>query len=116
MRKRIGTKIYDTDKAVLVETRDDGIQVYRKTGRSREFFLYNPAGKTAKEIFTDLPYESIKQYLAENTKSMSATNNSNTLRFRPYDLERIRQHAIKLGIPANRFIVMLVDEYEKRQK
>lgn len=116
MRKRIGTKIYDTEKAVLIDTLPDGIQVYRKTGRSSEVFLYNPSGTTAKEMFFDLPADQIGKYLPENNKSKAATNNSNTLRFRPYDLERIRQHAARLGIPANKFVMMLVEAYERTPK
>ena len=113
MKKRIGTKIYDTDKAVLVDTLPDGIQVYRKKGRSTEFFRYDPNAKAPRDMFRDLPADQAVRYLPENTKSKTATNSGNTLRFRPYDLERIRQHAARLGIPANRFVMMLVDEYER---
>ena len=113
MRKRIGTKMYDTDTAVLVDTLDDGVQVYRKTGRSQEMFVYNPNGKTGKEMFFDLPTDQAIKYIPENTKSKRATVNSNTIRFKPYDIERIRQLAFYNGMPMNNFVMMLVDEYER---
>lgn len=116
MKKRLGTKVYDTEKATLIETRSDGIQVFRKKGRSAEFFRYDPNAKAPHDMFRDLPADQAVRYLPENTKSKAATNSGNTLRFRPYDLERIRQHATRLGIPANRFVMMLVDEYEQEQK
>ena len=113
MKGRIGTKHYDTDKATLIETLPDGIQVYRKKGRSTEFFLYNPQGSVAREKFFDLPEEQALKLLPENIKSKRATNKSNQIQFTPYDLERIRRHALANGMPMNRFILSLVDEYER---
>lgn len=116
MRKRIGSKIYDTDKAVLVETRDDGIQVYRKTGRSQDVFLYNPNGKNKHEMFFELPPEDAEKYMPEVNNSHMATNSGQTVRFRPYDFQRIKRLAKNSNMAMNNFIVMLVDEYEQRQK
>lgn len=116
MRGRVGTKEYDTEKADLIETLPDGIQVYRKKSVAKEFFLYNPAGTVARERFFQLPHDQAMKYIPENTKSRITSRNGNTLRFSPYDLERIRQHAVRLGMPANRFVLMLVDRYEQEQK
>ena len=44
MKGRVGTKNYDTDKSELIGTEPDGIQVYRKKGRSTLMYLYNPQG------------------------------------------------------------------------
>lgn len=113
MKKRIGTKTYDTDKSELIETSEDGIQVYRKKTGTKEFFLYNPEGKLGREMFFDLPIDQAMKYIPENNKSRITVKNSNTLRFSPYDLERIRQHAVRLGMSANKFVLMLVDRYEQ---
>jgi len=112
---RVGTKSYDTDKATLIDTLPDGIQVYRKKGRSTEFYLYNPNGSTAKERFFDLPPEDALKYIPENTKSKNAPRGSSQIQFRPYDLERIRNLALKNGMAMNNFVMMLVDEYERKQ-
>jgi len=111
MKGRVGTKNYDTDKAELIDTLPDGIQVYRKKGRSTLFYLYNPQGKTAKEKFFELPPEDAIRYLPENTKSKKIEF-SNTIRFRPYDLERIRRLSLSHGMQMNNFVMMLVDKYE----
>ena len=117
MRKRIGTKIYDTDKAVLVETRDDGIQVYQKTGRSREFFLYNPAGKNKHEMFFELLPEEIEKYTVVGCSfSTKVTEGTAKIQFSPYDLDRIRRNALNNKMSMSKFLLMLVDEYEQRQK
>lgn len=116
MKGRVGTKNYDTEKSELIETRDDGIQVYRKKGRSagHDYFFYNPQGKTAKEKFFDLSPEEVINYIPENTKSKKPDRKASRMRFSPYDLERIRTLALLEGMPMNRFVMMLVDEYEKR--
>lgn len=116
MRKRIGTKIYDTDSAELVETRPDGIQVYRKTGRSQEVFLYNPNGKDKYEMFYDLPEEEAKKYLPEVQTGNMVYGSSKTVRFSPDDRNRIMKHAKQNGMSMSKFLLMLVDEYEKNLK
>ena len=113
MKGRIGTKHYDTDKATLIETLPDGIQVYRKKGRSTEFFLYNPQGSVAREKFFDLPAEQAIKYLPKNTASKRATNKSYKIQLTPYEHERISRLALANGMPMNRFILSLVDEYER---
>jgi hypothetical protein len=115
MKKRIGTKIYDTDKAVLVETRDDGSQVYRKTGRSREFFLYNPAGKNKHEMFFELLPEDAEKYLPKPSET-KVFGSPYKIIFSPYDSDRIRRNALKNKMSMSKFLLMLVDEYEQRQK
>ena len=110
MKGRVGTKNYDTDKAELIDTLPDGIQVYRKKGRSTEFYLYNSQGRTAKEKFFDLPHEQAIKYLPENNKSKKKYGREISLS--EYDAERIRQLAYKNGMQVTRFILMLVDKYE----
>ena len=105
-------KTYDTRRAELIETRPDGIQVYRRKGRGTGFFLYNPTGATPREQFFELPNEEAMKYIPENTKSKSAPHGSSQIQFVPYDLERIRTLAFKQGMPMNRFVMMLVDKYE----
>lgn len=111
MKARIGTKEYDTDKAVLVETREDGVQVYRKKTR-QSFFLYNPAGKNKHERFTDLDLDEAQKYMpVPNDESKSVTTTSKTIRFSDYNIARIKRLAGPL--PMAQFILMLVDEYER---
>lgn len=116
MRKRIGTKHYDTEKATLVDTLPDGIQVYRKTGRSTECYYYNPNGNTAREKFIDLSEEEAEKYMPEVNYSYASTNSGNTVRFRPYDFQRIKRYAKESNMAMNNFLIMLVDEYEQRPK
>ena len=113
MRKRIGTKIYDTDKAVLVETQPDGIQVYRKTGRSSEVFLYNQNGKTGKEMFFDLPEEEAEKYLPEAKRGSGVYRANRKVDFSPDDITRLKSLAYAKGMSIRQFLLMLVDEYER---
>lgn len=111
MKARIGTKNYDTDKAVLVETREDGVQVYRKKNRS-SFFLYNPNGKNKYERFIDLDLDDAQKYMPDlNRQSKNVTTSSKTVKFSDYNIARIKRLAGPL--PMAQFILMLVDEYER---
>jgi len=111
MRKRIGTKIYDTDKAVLVDTLPDGIQVYRKKN-SPQFFLYNPSGTTGKEMFFELPADQAAKYMPVlESQSKLVTNTAKTVKFSDYNITRMKRLAG--GIPVSQFLLSLVDEYEK---
>ena len=114
MRRRIGTKEYDTDKAILVDTTPDGIQVYRKKN-SPQFFLYNPNGMVAKEMFSELPAEESLKYL-DISGDKTVRNTSKTIRFSDYNIARIRRHATSLNMTMAQFILMLVDRYEQEQK
>ena len=114
MRKRIGTKVYDTDTAILVDTTPDGIQVYRKKN-SPQFFLYNPNGDNKHEMFFELPPEDSEKYL-EVSGSKIVKNVGKTIRFSDYDVSRIRKLATKNGMSMSQFLLMLVDEYERRMK
>lgn len=111
MKGRIGSKHYDTETAELIRTEPDGTQIYRKKTRL-EFFRYNPAGETAAEKFQNLTPAESTELMPPNTASRTATNSSNTVRFKPYDLERIRRYALAEGLPVNQFLLMLVDQYE----
>lgn len=116
MKKRIGTKVYDTDTAILVETTPDGIQVYRKKN-SPQFFLYNPNGKNKHEMFFELPAEETAKYIGVSDDQSKRVKDSNAMiRFSPHDQDRIRKHASALGMSMSKFLLMLVDEYEKQQK
>lgn len=114
MKKRIGTKIYDTDKADLIKTLPDGVQIYRKSAGMREFFRYDPNAKAPRNMFRDLPSDQAVEYLPTEERDRRTTNVSPTVRFSAYDLDRIRKLATKNGMPVNRFLLMLVDEYERR--
>ena len=116
MRGVVGTKHYDTEKSELIQVRPDGTEIYRKRTRPTDFFRFNPAGETAKERFQDLAPEEALELIPPNTASQRATANSNTIRFRPHDLQRIREHATRRGMTMNNFLVMLVDQYENSQR
>ena len=116
MRGVVGTKHYDTEKSELIKTDADGLQIYRKRTRPTDFFRFDPNGRTAREKFRDLTPEEALELIPENTASQMASNNSNTIRFRPYDLQRIREHATKCGMTMNNFLIMLVGQYEDSQK
>ena len=112
MRKRIGTKIYDTEKAVLIDTLPDGIQVYRKKN-SPQFFLYNPNGQNKHEMFFELPPDQIERYLNDDESDKKVKGSTKKIQFSPYDTERIRKLATKNGMSMSKFLLMLVDEYER---
>lgn len=113
MKGRIGTKHYDTDKATLIETLPDGIQVYRKKGRSTEFFLYNPQGSVAREKFFDLPAEQAEKYIDNPVNDTMVYKSSANIRFSQSEKYRINKHAASCGQSARDFLLSLVDEYER---
>lgn len=113
MRKRIGTKVYDTDKAILVDTTPDGIQVYRKKN-SPQFFIYNPNGDNKHEMFFELPPADAEKYLnLSGDESRTVRYTSKTIRFSDYDIARIKRLANLQGMSMAQFVIMLVDEYER---
>lgn len=116
MRKRVGTKLYDTDKAVLVDTLDDGIQVYRKKN-SPQFFLYNPNGKTGPEMFCELPPKQAEIYFdySRIDGSKKVKGSTKQILFSEYDSARIKLFADRLGMSMSKFLLMLVDRYEAEQ-
>lgn len=114
MKGRIGTKHYDTDKATLIDTLSDGIQVYRKKGRSTEFFLFNPQGTVAREKFFDLPPEQSEKYMDKTDIADKKVYRSGVnIQFSQYDKNRIMRHASKRGMSMPQFLLSLVDDYEK---
>lgn len=112
MRTWIGKKSYDIETAELIQTLPDGIQVYRKHGRSAgsPIFMYDPKGKTPREKFFDVPPEDAVMYIPEENDTRKH------IRFSSQDMERIRRLAMSVGMAMNKFIMMLVDEYEKKQR
>ena len=113
MRKRIGTKIYDTDTAILVDTLDDGSQVYRKTGRSQDVFIYNP---NKHEMFFDVPEDEAQKYLTEIKTGKNVFGSNSTIRFSSDNRNRIKRFADSQNMSMASFILMLVDRYEKDQQ
>lgn len=116
MKKRIGSKTYDTDKADLIETRQDGVQIFRKKAGMREFFLFDPNAKTTREMFRDLPADQAAEYLPKEERSRMVRGSNSLVRFSDYDMERIRSFAAENGLSISKFLLMLVDEYERRMK
>lgn len=115
MKKRVGTILYDTDKAILVDTLQDGIQVYRKKN-SPLFFIYNPNAGNKHEMFFDLSPEDAEKYLAiTGDESRTVSNHSKTLRFSDYNIARIKRLANSQGMSMAQLILMLVDRYEQEQ-
>lgn len=112
MRKRIGTKIYDTDTAVLVDTTPEGIQIYRKKN-SPQFFVYNPGGDGKREMFFELPPEQAERYMTVSDERRVKESGA-YIQFSPYDRDRIKRLAHSRGMSMSQFILMLVDEYERR--
>lgn len=116
MKKRIGSKLYDTDTAILVDTLPDGIQVYRKKN-SPQFFMYNPNGKDKHEMFFELPPEQTEKYLTDVSKLSTVVKAGTTrVMFSPYDAARIKNISATLGMSMSKFLLSLVDEYEKTHK
>ncbi len=113
MKARIGTRNYDTDKAVLVETREDGVQVYRKVGRARDVFLYNPSAKSKKEMFADVSADESEKYLDSAKTGESVCRTTYSVKFSPNDRNRINRLANRRRMSMSKFILMLVDEYER---
>lgn len=116
MRKRIGTKIYDTETAVLIDTLPDGIQVYKKKN-SPQFFLYNPNGDDKHEMFFELPPEDAERYLHQPDEASTKVKGSTKMvQFAPAEVIRLKNLAYKLGMTVREFLLMLVDEYEQRNQ
>ena len=113
MKAQIGTKHYNTETAEFIDTLPDGIQVYKKKGRSSEFFLFNPEGQTMKQRFFDLPYEEAKKYIPETDSNQKVYRSGATIQLSPYDRDRIKHLAMKNGMSMAQFLLMLVDEYER---
>ena len=115
MRKRVGTKIYDTDKAVLVDTTPSGVQVYRKKN-SPLYFRYNP-NASGHEIFTDLTPEEAEKYMTVPvSEERKVYRSGSTMQLSPYDRDRIKRLANRQGMSMAQFILMLVDKYEQENK
>lgn len=115
MRKRIGTKLYDTETAVLVDTTPEGVQIYRKKN-SPQFFAYDPTGKNKHEMFHDLTPEEAVKYLPDpETESKTITNKAKNIKFSDYNVTRIKRLANSQGLSMAQFILMLVDRYEAEQ-
>ena len=116
MKKRIGTKLYDTDTSILIDTTPDGIQVYRKKN-SPQFFLYNPQGKTAKEMFFELPPEEAEKYMEKPDEASTKVKGSTKMvQFSPSEVLRFKRLAYKQKMTVRQFLLMLVDEYERHIK
>jgi len=111
MRKRIGTKTYDTEKSELICTTSDGLFLYKKKN-SPQFFLFNPFGKKTSEMFFDMPPEEAEKYVPIS-EERNVRNSNSIVRFSNYDQSRIRKLAIKNGMSMSQFLLMLVDEYER---
>ena len=114
MKKRIGTKIYDTDKADLIETTADGKQIYRKTGRSQEIFLFDPEGQNKHEMFRDLSEEEAEKYRLPEDLSTNVYRSSAKVDFSKAEIARLKSLAYGQNLSIRQFLLMLVDEYERR--
>ena len=112
MKGRVGSKVYDTDTAELLQVLPNGFMVYRKKGRSDgECFLYNPRGQTAKECFFPLSPKDSERYLTEKEDVVGGA----TIRMSVSQRDRIKRLALLEGKSMTQFILMLVDRYEQEQ-
>lgn len=115
---QIGSKHYNIETAELLETLSNGFSVYRKRGRSNaECFLYYPKGQTVKECFFPLSPKDSEKYLpAPDETDKQVYKSGSTIQFSQYDRDRIKRHALNERMSMAQFVLMLVDEYEQRQK
>lgn len=114
MKKRVGTKLYDTEKADLIHTLPDGKQIYYKRSSS-SYFQYDPEAKNKYEMFRDIPPEETGQYASMTAapESDKVFGSSSTLKFSGNERNRIHRLATANGMSMKSFIMLLVDEYER---
>ena len=120
MRKRIGTKLYDTDKSEFICDSAMG-KIYRKRTGLGEYYAYNEDRdriipleyETAKEIVKDNASNDVYSKLfsirgKDDTKKMWAFSITET------DKARIRRQSAKRKMSMSEYVVWLVDQDEKR--
>ena len=120
MKKRIGTKLYDTDTSELVCEYDMG-KVYRKKTGDGEFFVHNE--QTG--IIIALEYDTAKEIIKENAPqdvfdSLFSLRGKDTVKkiiaisISDYDKLRLRRASAKRKMSMSEYIVWLIDQDEKR--
>lgn len=120
MKKRIGTKLYDTDTAELVCDYDLG-KVYRKKTGNGEFFVHNE--KTG--IIIALEYDTAKEIIKANApkdvfdnlfslKGKDTTKKMIPISMSDYDKLRLKRASAKRKMSMSEYIVWLIEQDEKR--
>lgn len=120
MKKRIGTKLYDTDKSEFICESSLGKILKKRTGLG-EFFAYNEADGVIIPLEYDAARDIIKNNASDDiynahfsirgkddTKKMWAFSITDT------DKARIRRQSAKRKMSMSEYIVWLVEQDEKR--
>lgn len=122
MRIVVNGKEYNPEKAMMICSTPTGT-LYRKTGRSKEFFLYNPNGKTSKEKITSVSWPDannlVKTYGTRDQwmelfttygKSTGATGNTNRVSLDDYHYLKAIRNADRLNLSVKEYICRLIDK------
>ena len=119
---RIGTRKYNPETAQRICDTPDGT-LYRKNGRSQEFYLYNPNGETNAKKITSVPwpdannlvktYGSRDQWMEMFTtwgKSTGATGNNRQVTLDDYHYLKAIRNADRLKLSVKEYICRLIDK------
>lgn len=120
MKKRIGTKLYDTNKSELVCEYDMG-KVYRKKNGDGEYFVHNE--QTG--IIIALEYDTAKEIIKANApqdvfdaqfslRGKDTVKKMIAISMSDYDKLRLRRASAKRKMAMSEYIVWLIDQDEKR--
>lgn len=128
MKARIGNKTYDTTKCANI-CRISGTSRFLCMKKSRrEFFIYDKNANNKYDMFQDVTDDKAKEIAAmyasdedykyafpPNAGSTRVKASGATVPFSRYDRDRIKALAAENRMSMSKFLLMLVDEYEKRK-
>ena len=122
MRIVVNGKEYNPVASQFICETPSGI-LYRKQKRTKEFYLYNPDGKTNKEKITSVPwpdannlvktYGSREQWMEMFTtwgKSTGATGNNRQVTLDDYHYLKAVRNADRLHLSVKEYICRLIDK------
>ena len=115
-------KEYNPDASELICKTPEGL-LYRKKKRTKEFYLYNPAGETNAQKITSLPwpdannlvktYGTREQWMEMFTtygKSTGATGNNRQVTLDDYHYIKVIRNADRLKLSVKEYICRLIDK------
>ena len=120
MKKRIGTKLYDTDKSELICDSSYG-KIYRKKTGLGEFFAYDEDKNTIIPFEYDVAKDLVKQNAIDDAydRIFTLRNKDNEKKVWAFSISdadklKIRRQSAKRKMSMSEYIVWLVEQDEKR--
>ena len=119
MKKRIGTKLYDTDRSEFICESGMG-KIYRKRTGLGEYFAYNEDRDKvipleydlAKEIVKDVDRSVYEKYFSLRGKSDE--KRLMNFSFTEYEIAKLRRFSSQRNRTMSRYIIWLMEQDEKR--